>query len=214
MRPLCVPPLCPSARVPACGSVRARARSTMSPLRDLALQLAFKVTAAPAVPSRAVWSQHRGEPRPRTAACPGRPGRACRSTCSRRGPRKHRPSLIHDRSSGRAPVHPKRTDLGRPTPSSSPARCRCVTARTSTGSSASTARRMPCLGSAIGPAQQGDLVTRLILLGHRWSWTRPRARPPAPRAGSVQGRAVAAHRKSPPRTRHVLTIADRSQELR
>ena len=37
------------------------------------------------------------------------------------------------------------------------------------------ARRMLDLGSAIGTAQQGELDTRMILLGHGWSWTRLRA---------------------------------------
>lgn len=39
---------------------RVRARSMMSPLRDLATQLAFKVTGSPAVLSQAVRGQQRG----------------------------------------------------------------------------------------------------------------------------------------------------------
>ena len=44
----------------ATGNLRVRTRSTMSPLRDLATQLAFKVTEAPAVLSQAVRGHRRG----------------------------------------------------------------------------------------------------------------------------------------------------------
>ncbi len=40
--------------------VRVRARGIVSPLRDLATQLAFKVTGSPAVLSQAVRGHHRG----------------------------------------------------------------------------------------------------------------------------------------------------------
>ncbi|ENO91722.1 hypothetical protein C662_15261 [Thauera sp. 28] len=47
-------------RAPVRAGGRARARSMMSPLRDLATQLAFKVTGSPAVLSQAVRGQYRG----------------------------------------------------------------------------------------------------------------------------------------------------------
>jgi hypothetical protein len=47
-------------RASLCAGGRVRTRSTMSPLRDLATQLAFKVTEAPAVLSQAVRGHRRG----------------------------------------------------------------------------------------------------------------------------------------------------------
>ncbi|MBS0512681.1 MAG: hypothetical protein JSR42_16055 [Proteobacteria bacterium] len=49
-----------SCRAPLRAGGRVRARSMMSPLRDLATQLAFKVTGSPAVLSQAVRGLHRG----------------------------------------------------------------------------------------------------------------------------------------------------------